>query len=356
MIRKTVSAAIILATLGVGAPAYADIAYEKANQQIVEAHILPGYTAFAQAGQRLKTATHSYCGEGETSLDGLKEVMQGAMASWQSIQHIRFGPIAEEDRHFRIEFWPDKRNMTSKALTSLRQDIAKGDTVDDERIAQTSVAAQGFPALERLLYGDKDIQPGSADCQLAEVISDNVAGIADATLKAWGDDGFAERSLSGFGYYQEPKDLTFELFKAFKTSLEWVEDSKLRRPLGDDMKHARSHRAESWRSATSADHILRNIDAIEAFYSADKTGGFAALLQETPVGTDLHWGILGKLHEAREAIRKIDGPLYKAVKDPAGRAHMEDAIAALREMREWVDTEMASLLEMPLGFNSLDGD
>lgn len=357
MVRKTVSVAIALLSFGVCSAVQADIAYETASRQIVEAHILPGYAAFAEAGRGLEDKTRAYCVDGSGGLADVKDALQEAMAAWQSVQHIRFGPIAEEDRHFRLEFWPDKRNKTSKALAMLRRDIAEGETVDADRMARTSVAAQGFPALERLVYNDdKMLESGGVDCRLATLISANIASIGQKTLSAWTDGGFAKQVLNADGYYQKPKDLAFELFKTFQTSLQWIEDTKLRRPMGDDIDSARGRRAESWRSEASIDHLLRNIAATKAFYTANDEGGFAALLQVSQLGGDLHWGIVGKMREAQEALQKLDLPLHKAVKDPANRKHLENAVAALRELRRWVDADMAALLDMPLGFNSLDGD
>lgn len=357
MIKKTFSTAVAI-TLAAGlTAAHAEIGYGTANQQILEAHILPGYAELARATESLHMATEAYCADAQGTQEDVQLAFGDAMGAWQSIQHIRFGPISEDDRHFRLEFWPDTRNKTGKALASLKQDMENGQTIDAERIAQTSVAAQGFPALERLLFdADAPLQSGSSDCTLAMVITANVEEIGQATNMQWTEGGFAATALGPDGYYQTPKDLAFELFKTLQTTLQWIEDSKLRRPMGDNIDNARGTRVESWRSKASLDHIGRNIEAIEAFYSGVGEGGFAAVLQQTTKGTDLHWGMVGKFREIKDTLAKVDLTLHDAVSDAAARRHLDQVVAELREMRRWVDQDMATILDMPLGFNSLDGD
>ena len=88
--------------------------------------------------------------------DTLKNAQQQFAAlttAWARIQYISFGPIFDHQRAFRIEYWPDKRNVVGRQLAEVlkKQDHA---ALEPERFATTTVGVQGLPALERMLFGD----------------------------------------------------------------------------------------------------------------------------------------------------------------------------------------------------------
>ncbi|MBK8157886.1 MAG: hypothetical protein IPK59_03520 [Rhodospirillaceae bacterium] len=74
--------------------------------------------------------------------------------AWMRAQQFRLGPLSEGQRAERFAYWPERRNVVAKQLAAL---VASNDPAELEpkRFAEASVAIQGLPALERLLYGDE---------------------------------------------------------------------------------------------------------------------------------------------------------------------------------------------------------
>lgn len=110
----------------------------------VEDHILPRYAAFAEAAQTLSDTAGVDC-----SASGMTKAYHSAYDTWISISHIQFGPIETRGVALALAFWPDPKDRTGKAIARLlAEDVVPG----PKTFKAVSIAAQGFPALERLLF------------------------------------------------------------------------------------------------------------------------------------------------------------------------------------------------------------
>src|SRR3546814_4200550 len=67
-------------------------------------------------------------------------------------EFLRFGPLVAANRYERIYFWPDPRGITLRQVQGLLGQ-ADGSMPDAAGLATQSVALQGLPALEYVLYG-----------------------------------------------------------------------------------------------------------------------------------------------------------------------------------------------------------
>ena len=94
--------------------------YRALNRSIVENHILPRLAAFAEATAALQAAADRACtARTSTDLAALRETFIAAMDAWESVQHVRFGPIEYFSRRSRVFFWPDPRNSVGRQLGAL---------------------------------------------------------------------------------------------------------------------------------------------------------------------------------------------------------------------------------------------
>ena len=106
----------------------------------------------------MQTRLEALCkAPGDDTLKSAQQQFAALTAAWARIQYISFGPIFEHQRAFRIEYWPDKRNVVGRQLAEVlkKQDHA---ALEPERFATTTVGVQGLPALERLLFGDDALE------------------------------------------------------------------------------------------------------------------------------------------------------------------------------------------------------
>jgi uncharacterized protein len=144
------------------------------------------------------------------------------------------------------------------------------------------------------------------------------------------------------------------LFATLRDGLDGILRLKLEGPLGKDLAGARGQRAEFWRSSTSLAVIDANLAALEAITA--EPDGLAGLLQADPESSATAAVVLGRLADARAAVRAVPKPLAGAVGDPAARPAVEALATEVRELRARVVERLGPALGVASGFNALDGD
>jgi len=328
--------------------------------RIADEHIIPAYEVLAQATAGLNEQATAFCTRPDAAaLRSLREHFHDAMDAWQSIQHIRFGPVEFLMRNYRYELWPDKRGTVGKHLRRLlaAQDPA---ALDPERFAAGSVAVQGFSALERLLFGP-DVSPGAFAtgegaryrCAVVQAITGNLAHMSTGLLHDWTQGEESHRNYfataaRGNAYYEDDRDLSARLLNSLYTQLQVAVDQKLDLPLGESPEQARPKRAESWRSERSLRNIRLNLLGTRALYRI----AFAARLDDKALDRDVESAFEATLR----ALDAIPMPLARAVNDAAGRAALESLRAEANKLKALFANPVPQSLNLPLGFNSLDGD
>jgi len=323
-------------------PAQADPDYAALRTQIREAHTEPGYAALSVAADKLQSAIDQYCKAGQQSgaPQAARQAFHRAMDAWQAVQHIRSGPIEDQDGHARLQFWPDKRGITARHL---RQFLftAPSPTLDTD-IADMSVAVQGFPALEQLLFTTKPLSRKTLGaekvdrCSAAHAISLNIAGIA-RTLHT------ASQSDSG-GI--DARTAVSAVFNDLITGLKFVQSVKLKDAV--ETATPRPHRLENWRSKRSLKNIAINLGSMKALYQL--------LYASSSVDTETHALALQQFDAALQGVRTMgeDGTAVLAKAD--GAAHFLALSKSIELIRERIAPTLVDVLKLPLGFNSLDGD
>jgi predicted lipoprotein len=116
--------------------------------------IRPSYAALAAATGSLDDKVAALCKQpSAAALQAAKDAFAGAVDAWSKVEIFRFGPIVQDRRYERLFYWPDPKGI---GLRQVQDALAKRDedlTLPYELSAK-SVALQGLPALEYLLYGD----------------------------------------------------------------------------------------------------------------------------------------------------------------------------------------------------------
>ncbi|MEO0379563.1 MAG: imelysin family protein [Pseudomonadota bacterium] len=310
-------------------PAMADV------QTVLDDHILPGYAALAEA-----TATLSDAAQADCSAQALRPAYHNAYDAWISVSHIQFGPLEDQALTLQMAFWPDPKDSTGKALARLS---AAADPIVDQRdtFDDVSAAAQGFTALERVLYED---QPDSDyACRLTQAIAAGLTDKAASVAAAWPD--FGDLMLSagddGNSRFQSEIEVQRALFTALSTGLEFLHDQRLGRPLGT-FDRPRPRRAEARRSDRSLRHIRLSLSALEALaktmFEGDMSDTGAAFA------------------DAQARADALDDPGLQGVADPAQRFKVEVLQQAVRAVQIAVINDIGAPLGITAGFNSLDGD
>ncbi|GGX67079.1 signal peptidase [Tateyamaria omphalii] len=310
-------------------PAHADV------QTVINDHILPGYARLADETTELATAAQANCAP-----DTLISSFHAAYDAWISISHIQFGPLEDQALTLSMSFWPDPKNSTGKALARLTSE-ADPIVEEPETFGDVSAAAQGFTALERMLF---EPQP-DADyaCQLTQAIAAGLAQKADDLNTAWPP--FAELMLTagedGNSRFQSELEAQRTIYTSLSTGLEFLHDQRLGRPLGT-YDRPRPRRAEAWRSERSLRHIELQLAALERL---------AATMTDNNLVP-----ISAAFAEAQGRADALNDPALAGVADPAQHFKIEVLQQAVRAVQVAVIDGIGTPLGITAGFNALDGD
>ncbi len=323
--------------------------------------IRPGYAALADSASALDAKVAALCKEpSAAALGEAKDAFAGTVGAWSKVEIFRFGPIVQDHRYERLFFWPDPKSL---GLRQTEDALAKKDesVTEPATLAAKSVALQGLPALEYLLYGEgaDGLAKGGGDsafrCRFAASIAANIAAIAKQVDDGWRDGApfatsFLEPSAND-PVYHAPKEVTLELFKAFASGIELVRDQKLGKPLGATPAEARPKLAAFWRSDLVFANMIGNLQGIRLLFAK---GGFAQVVHDDSPGVED--SILFDLDHAIEVLGGMDEPFAVVAADETLRAKLEALRVSLKSAGQTAGDIIARGAGLSFGFNAMDGD
>jgi len=335
--------------------------YAALNAAIVDDYVLPRYAAFADTTVVLEGELRKACSDDVLQSEEAAAAYNDAMDAWMAVQHLRFGPAELFLRNERIEFWPDKRGVVGRHLAQMLAE-QNPKALEPQTFASGSVAVQGFPALERLMFdSEASTWETPFGCAVTVAIGRNLKTIAAGLLADWqgGDIHYAEvvrGATEGNERYFDAKEASLDFAKSLRGAILLVQDYKLGRPLGDNPDSARDTRAESWRSARSLRNVLINLKAAQALYEVGGDDSFSAQAREHPQGAELDRVIRAALERLVAAVEAEPASLVAALKAPGGWNRLDAIRTEARQLLELMGGPLSEVLELPMGFNSYDGD
>lgn len=320
--------------------------------------VRPGYAALAESAVALKGKVDSLCQQpSAASLTDAKDAFVATVAAWSKVEIIRFGPVIEDHRFERLFFWPDPKGL---GLRQIQEVLAKHDATvtNPDQLAGKSVALQGLPALEYLLYGDDGTLPKedrAFRCSFGLSVATNVDRIAQSVVDGWREGSAFEKSFlspaSDDPHYHAPKEVTLDLFKAFTTGIELVRDQKLGKPLGANPAEAKPKLAAFWRSGLTFNNAAGNLEGVRALFAQ---GGFAQVVAQESAGVEN--SILFDLDHAVEVLRAIDQPMAEVAKNEDLRTKLEALRVGLKNAAQTAGDMISRGAGLAFGFNAMDGD
>jgi hypothetical protein len=336
--------------------------------------IRPGYAALGDATGALSGKIGMLCKEpSEEALKEAKDAFAATVDAWSKVEIFRFGPIVQDHRFERFFYWPDPKSLGLKQIQDVltRRDDAV--TLPNE-LANKSVALQGLPALEYLLYGDgsdalshganvvdgqKPLPEvggeGAFRCSFAMSVVTNLDRIAKNVIEGWREGSAYEKAFltpsADDPAYHAPKEVTLELYKAFASGIELVRDQKLAKPLGSSPPVARPKLAAFWRSNLTFPNMVGNLEGVHLLFAK---GGFAQVVAGDSPGVEN--SILFDLDRAIEVLKGIKQPFAEAVSDEDTRAKLQALRVGLKSAAGTAGDIIARSAGLSFGFNAMDGD
>lgn len=325
-------------------------------RSVVDDAIVPAHIALADAGAALDKASGPECAD----LPALLTAYHQLYDRWEYLQFLTFGPVEAFNRGQRLHFWPDRKNVVARQTQQMLKD-GQIDRIEGPKATFASVAVQGLPALEALLYpqaGQAAKQLDGPRCRMARAIGANLAGITAELLEGWqGPEGHRQAMLSagsGNSPYGDITQAASRLHNANLGQLQAMIEVKLDRMLDKNAAQARPDKGEAVLSERSLRNLRQNLQGLRNAF-APKGQGFAAALRQDGKGA-LADKVLALFAAAETAAAAIPEPMEHAIRRPAGWKAADQLRKSLRQLQDVLTREVGPALNMQFGFNALDGD
>ncbi|MFV0298889.1 MAG: imelysin family protein [Hyphomicrobiaceae bacterium] len=211
-------------------------------KRTLEKHIRPAYAAAGETAKTLSTTLQKACAAHDAdALQDVRAAFKAALLAWSRTEHLRFGPVVEDGRFERILYWPDRKGIGARQVRGI---IARKDETATTvaTLYRKSAAAQGFTALEVLLYGKSadrlfsNDAAGRFSCRYAAAISENLSAILEQVVAAWSPGGRFSALWLNPGdanpVYKAANGPVFDALKAYRVGIDNVREMKLLPSLG----------------------------------------------------------------------------------------------------------------------------
>lgn len=336
------------------------------NAAIVDGHAVPRHIRLKEAAGELAGHVKALCTHpGADALATARDGWHAASDAWFGVQHMRFGPQELLMRSWRLHFWPDPDGRVREQVAEWLSN-SDGAIPAPDVLASASVAIQGLPAAEVLLFGDGSEALGAPNgdprrCDLLIAVARNVVAIATEMVDEWtvGNPSYGGRlrtPSTDDPVIDGPGAVTLLFVKGLHDTLQATADKRLAPALGPAIEKAQPRLAESPAEGRAVRDIVVMLEALDALYRGENGRGLAALARTAPDDPGLDALMTKAFAKTIGTARAIPVPLAQAVADPAVRPQIETLLTQVRALRQIVATRLADALGLTLGFNALDGD
>ncbi|UZZ09740.1 imelysin [Ectopseudomonas mendocina] len=328
----------------------------KVSAALVDGVLLPAYSGWQEADRQLAGSTAAFCA-GTADLPAARQAFLGAQNAWAGLQPLLVGPLAEGNRAWQIQFWPDKKNLVQRQVEALLKNKPQLTPAD---LASASVVVQGLTAYEYVLF-DANLDLNDAEqkaryCPLLQAIGTHQQALAADIVEQWqAKPGMAEQ-LRKFPNerYAEANEAIAELLRVQVSALDGLK-KKLGAPMGRQSKGIpQPYQAESWRSAASLSNQAAALASAERLWHGSNRDGIQSLLDKDQA--QLGQRIDAAYQDTRQRLAALDRPLGELLADEAGRTSLNELYDSLNRLHRLQESELAKALGVQIGFNAHDGD
>lgn len=305
--------------------------------------LLPRAQAFAQAATALTTQTVAYC-SGSASLIAARQQWAGTLQAWEALSSVATGAVLERRSQRQIDFWPVRPALVERAVARAPQ--------GEDAMQLVGTPAKGLPALEWLLW-TRPAAPATPACAYAQEVAKDVEREAQALVQTqarmaaqqWEDN--AEASEKGMAEW-------INQWLGGLEHLRWAQMEKTLKaaPTGERPAYARlasGSDAASWQTQWKA--LREQAGVTPAQRRAPPQPGQALVPIEAIL---LGKGEIALAARWSAVLAQADAAMASA--DPARAASVLSAATAMKSLNLLFQNEVASSLNIPLGFSSADGD
>ncbi len=341
---KIVHAAII----GVLWPCAALATPADVARNFAETFAVPRFQAVAAAAHAQADAWTAFCGDRKHGdANTLKASFNRLADAWAKVEFVRIGPAAVALRVERFNWWLDRTDATGKALAAM---LVPSAPLTPDALAAGSVAGQGLPVIERLLY-DKNAaaqlkaKAGARRCAVGAAVAQGQAVIADAIVTDWtAPDGALAALKANTRWnvaFADANEAASVMLTDLAAGLEGLKDLKVAM-LFHDVKNAKAPKlAEAVRSGRTVADIRMNLAAIRE--------GLAMFVANASPADKAQ---LDKLFD--DAAKALDD--FERTPEPERVTAVVQTLGMFALLSQDAIALLPQATGLSLGFNNLDGD
>lgn len=325
-------------------------------QQLVEDVYQPRHRHFRQATQRFLEVAKRSCKErSDDSVFELRDQFASLLVAYSGIELYKIGPLLEDNRQNRLFFWPDKHRVVERRLSVLLAD-SDSTTINGYKLSGKSVALQGLPAVERLLFG-KDARKNFAadsptpDCQIVTAIAQNMHSMAIAIDNGWNARSELVESMlvriANSRYFRTEDEVLSSILTQILEGIDVVRNQKIA-PLAADEVHV--EKAPLWLSKQTMPMIKSNVDSLRALVIDTGLAAIAGLEDELSFEFRTANDMLQALLELRTIVED-DGQL-----NDKARSLIRSLATVVEAIDFTLNDRFKNNPSISAAFNSMDGD
>ncbi|CAA0087558.1 Uncharacterised protein [Zhongshania aliphaticivorans] len=337
--------------------------------------IVDNYQSLSLASQSLATAAETFCQapNDNSKYEQLQSHWKSTTERWSAVQNIQFGPLMIDNQAWKIQFWPDKKNLIARKVEAL---LKTEEPLTLERVDDASVVVQGLSSLEYLLFDSKAGQQtrysepqGQRRCELLVAVTSHLQAVANGLYNDWHAEGgnyLATFTSTGEKNPEFPDDnvAIAYLLDTLVSGIELIKRDKLENPLAITTSNNTQSRApqtqiyqlEWWRSQYSKEAIIINLKTLEHIFNGGEAYGIDDYLNEAKQQGPLSEKIKQGFEKSIAAASAIDNSLFSIANIPEQRPSLLTLHNELAKLLALLRNELPAALGVSLGFNSKDGD
>ncbi|MDY7566376.1 imelysin family protein [Pseudomonas sp. RTC3] len=318
--------------------------------------ILPTYSRWVDADRQLSISALAFC-QGTSDLDTARADFLHAQKAWAELQPLLIGPLAEGNRAWQVQFWPDKKNLVGRQVEQL---VSAQPQINADALSKSSVVVQGLSAYEYILF-DANVDMANTEqktryCPLLIAIGERQKALAEEILTGWNSTDGMLAQLSKFPNprYADAHEAIAELLRVQVTALDSLK-KKLGTPLGRQTKGIpQPFQADAWRSKASLSSLEASLISAETVWSGVDNHGLRGLLpaEQKPLADKIDAAYAA----SRQLLSALKPPLTDLLATDAGRQQLNAFYDSLNALHRLHEGELAKALGIQLGFNANDGD
>ena len=320
---------------------------EEVTEQITTQVLLPAHQQWHHSNAALVVATEGYCAR-ELEAPALKQDFYRVLQAWSYLQPLMVGPMAEGNRSWQVQFWPDKRNMVAHQVEAL---LDASSPLSQDALDDASVVVQGLSAFEYVLFDeavDLDSQT-QRYCPLLIGIARHQQRLSEQVVALWEEPQGMQTLLGVFPNqrYASVDEALGAILRTQITALDVVK-KKLGTPMGRfNNGTPQPWQAESWRSQHSLGNLQASLAGARAVWERVRSlVGSAELVAQIDAGYE----------NTAQKLAGLPEPLVVLVQDTASQARLQSLYDSLDNLEKRQQVELARDLGIQLGFNANDGD